>query len=93
MTQRLDGCITYSKEQIGKERVGIEPFDLELRYRGIEAVNVPAGRFECRHFEALIIGLEAPFNLWVWSEDYLIVKETWAERPGESFVLAELAVA
>ena len=88
--QRFDGCITYSKEQIGKESIGIDTFDLEITYHGMQTIQVAAGSFDCRHFEALIVGLAAPFKLWTWSDDYIVVKETWAELPGHSYELAEL---
>jgi hypothetical protein len=87
--QRLQNCVTYSKEMIGKEKIGIETFDLELSYAGEQDIEVAAGRFRCRAFSALIVGLAAPFKLWTWSDDYIIVKETWTEMPG-SFELAKL---
>jgi hypothetical protein len=89
--QRLAHAITYSKEMIGNERIGIETFDLDLSYHGEEDVTVPAGTFRCRAFSAQLIGLEAPFRLWTWSDDFIIVKETWAQMPA-SFELAELQV-
>ena len=89
--QRLAGSITYSKEMIGNERIGIQTFDLDVRYLGEEDVSVPAGTFHCRAFSAQILGLEAPFRLWTWSDDYIIVRETWAQMPA-TFELAELQV-
>jgi hypothetical protein len=90
-TQRLAGCITYSKEAIGNETIGLETFDLDLRYAGEEDVVVAAGTFRCRAFSAHLIGLAEPFKLWTWSDDYIIVKETWAEMPA-SYELAELVI-
>ena len=90
-TQRLKDCITYSKEMIGNESIGLETFDLDLSYAGEETVEVPAGRFLCRAFSAHIVGLEAPFKLWTWSDDFIIVKETWSQMP-DSFELAELHI-
>lgn len=89
--QRLAGSITYSKEMIGKETIGLETFDLDVAYLGEEEVTVPAGSFRCRAFSAQLLGLEAPFRLWTWSDDYVIVKETWAQMPN-TFELAELTV-
>jgi hypothetical protein len=89
VTQRLVGCITYSKELIGNESIGLETFDLDISYAGDQEIEVPAGRFLCRAFSAHIVGLEAPFKLWTWSDDYIIVKETWTQMPG-SYELAEL---
>jgi hypothetical protein len=88
--QRFPGCVTYSKEMIGKEKLGIERFDLAIRYLGRESIAVPAGGFDCRHFEVLIEGLETPFHIWTTSDDHILVRERWAQMPGESFELAAL---
>lgn len=89
--QRLANCITYSKEAIGKESIGLETFDLDISYLGEENLTVPAGTFRCRAFSVQLVGLAAPFRISTWSDDYIVVKETWAEMPG-SFELAELVV-
>ena len=76
---------------IGNESIGLETFDLDLSYAGEQEIEVPAGRFRCRAFSAHIVGLDAPFKLWTWSDDYIIVKETWTQMPG-SYELAELSI-
>lgn len=88
--QRFPGCVTYSKEMIGKEKLGIERFDLAIRLLGHESVSVPAGVFDSRHFEVLIEGLDAPFHIWTTGQDHILVREQWAQMPGESFELAAL---
>ena len=40
-------------------------------------------------FSVQLVGLAAPFRISTWSDDCIVVKETWAEMPG-SFELAEL---
>jgi hypothetical protein len=49
--QPFRGCITYSKQQIGSATIGIETFDLELSYWGIESLTVSAGRFAPRSLD------------------------------------------
>ena len=71
--QRFPGCVTYSKEMIGKEKLGIERFDLAIRMLGQESVTVPAGVFDSRHFEVLIEGLAAPFHIWTTGDDHILV--------------------
>ena len=88
-TQRLADCITYSKETVGKESIAIETFDLDVQYLGQQQVQVGAGRFECRAFAVQLVGLKEPFMIWTWSDDCIIVKETWAEHPF-TYELAEL---
>ncbi len=88
--QEFPGCITYSKEQIGNERIGIETFDLQIRHLGDRRVAVPAGTVDAQQFAVLIKGLDAPFMISTWSDDYVLVKETWEQMPGESFELAVL---
>jgi hypothetical protein len=88
--QRFPGCVTYSKEMIGKEKLGIERFDLAIRLLGQESVSVSAGVFDSRHFEVLIEGLDAPFHIWTTGPDHILVREQWAQMPGESFELAAL---
>ncbi len=87
--QRLSDCITYSKETVGKESIGIETFDLDITYRGMEEITVPAGKFNCRRFAVHLLGLKAPFMLWTWGDDHVTVKETWTEMPF-TYELAEL---
>ncbi len=87
--QRLSDCITYSKEIVGKESIGIETFDLDISYRGMEEISVSAGKFNCRSFAVHLLGLKAPFMLWTWGDDHLTVKESWAEMPF-TYELAEL---
>ncbi len=87
--QRLSDCITYSKETVGKEAIGIETFDLDISYRGMEEITVPAGKFNCRSFAVQLLGLKAPFMLWTWGDEHLTVKETWADMPF-TYELAEL---
>lgn len=89
VVQRLGDCITYSKQTVGKESIGIETFDLDISYRGMEEITVPAGTFNCRSFAVQLLGLKAPFMLWTWGDDHLTVKETWAEMP-VTYELAEL---
>jgi hypothetical protein len=74
---------------IGKETIGLETFDLDISYLGEEELSVPAGTFRCRSFSVQLVGLATPFRISTWSNDYIVVKETWAEMPG-SFELAEL---
>ena len=80
-TQRLTDCITYSKEAVGNASIAIETFDLDIRYLGEAQLQVPAGRFQCRSFSVQLLGLEAPFLIWTCSDDYVVVKESWAQMP------------
>ncbi len=88
VAQSVKHGVTYSRHPIGQEQIGLEPFELELHYRGEETVSVAAGRFECRHYSVQMRGLEAPFELWVMGEDSIVVRETWAGLPA-SYELAE----
>ena len=88
--QRLTDCITYSKESVGKESIALETFDLDIQFRGLETLDVPAGSFKCHSYAVQLIGLKAPFLIWTWGDDHIIVKESWAEMPF-TYELAELA--
>ena len=87
--QRLTDCITYSKQAVGQESIGIETFDLDLHFLGLEDVVVPAGRFSCRSFAVHLVGLKSPFMIWTHGDDHIIVKETWDELPF-TYELAEI---
>jgi hypothetical protein len=86
--QCFPGCVTYSKDPIGDGELAIETFDLEITYRGPRRVTVAAGTFDCRHFAVLIRGFQTPFEISAWGDDFINVRETWAEMPGQSFELA-----
>jgi hypothetical protein len=87
--QRLADCITYSKELVGKESIAIETFDLDIGFKGMQTITVPAGSFLCRSYAVQLIGLDAPFLIWTWGDDHITVKESWAEMPF-TYELAEL---
>ncbi len=89
-TQTFAGCITYSKHPIGDGELAIEPFDIDIRYLGAERITVAAGTFECLRFNVLLHGFQTPFEIYTWSDDYINVKETWAEMPGHSYELKTL---
>jgi hypothetical protein len=90
IVQCFPGCVTYSKEMIGREQIGIERFDLAIRLIGHEPLSVQAGRFDTRHFEVSIKGFDSPFHIWTTGADHILVREQWSQMPGESFELAAL---
>jgi hypothetical protein len=89
--QTFAGCITYSKHPIGDGELAIEPFDIDITYHGTERISVAAGTFDCRRFQVLLHGFQTPFEIATWSDDYINVRETWAEMPGHSYELRSFA--
>lgn len=87
--QRFTDCISYSTEIVGRESVGLTTFNVDIRFRGLEDITVPAGSFHCSRFAVHVAGLSAPMDMWIWGDDNLTVKSS---REGNPFTyeLAEL---
>jgi hypothetical protein len=65
-----------------------------LKYSGIESVTVPAGTFDCHHFEILgTSNAHPPYDFWVTADgDFLFVKGIVAAPYNWSFELTEYTV-
>ncbi|MCZ8130153.1 MAG: GNAT family N-acetyltransferase [Steroidobacteraceae bacterium] len=48
-----------------------------LEYVGAETVDVPAGRFDCRHFRVHLTHYEIPLEIWTFGEDCLPARLAW----------------
>ncbi len=58
------------------------------RYVGEEQITVPAGQFQCRHYQFLFDDWPA-IDYWVHGPDYLMVKCRW-DLLRQSYILTEL---